>query len=171
MNKFKSLNIDRFNSEMSVNENLFQHFVLRSSNNHSFHLKHPGVSDSSDGSDRISYSVTENYTLSVTESTGHVAYIPPILCTQIRTIRTTCVLHSSQGLQLCCSLLHNTWRCLCVIPAACNILPICYCFISDATLSPYMFSFEIVSLITIQSAFRLHRLPLHLLRPYRILQV
>ena len=29
----------------------------------------------------------------------------------LRTIRRTCVLHSSQGLQLCWSRLHNAWRC------------------------------------------------------------
>jgi len=31
-----------------------------------------------------------------------------------RTIRTTCMLHSLQRLQLCTSGLHNVWRCLCV---------------------------------------------------------
>ena len=30
---------------------------------------------------------------------------------RVRTIRKTCVLHSSQGLQLCWSHLHNAWRC------------------------------------------------------------
>jgi len=46
-----------------------------------------------------------------------------------------------------------------------------YRYISDAALSPYMFILKMLSLITIQSPFRIHRLPLHLLRHYRILQV
>jgi len=40
----------------------------------------------------------------------------------IRTIRMTPVLHSSQGLQLCCSRLHNAWRCLCLSSADSHIL-------------------------------------------------
>jgi hypothetical protein len=89
----------------------------------------------------------------------------------IRTIRTTPVLHSSQGLQLCCSRLHNAWRCLCLSPADSHILPCCYCYISEATLAPYMFSFEILSHILIQSSLWIPRLLMHLLHHYRILQV
>jgi hypothetical protein len=44
-----------------------------------FRLKHPGVPDSSDGSDRTSYPRTENYTLPVTQATSRVAYLPPLL--------------------------------------------------------------------------------------------
>jgi hypothetical protein len=39
------------------------------------------------------------------------------MCWRIRTIRTTCMLHSSQGLQLCSSCLHSAWRCLCLSSA------------------------------------------------------
>jgi hypothetical protein len=49
-------------------------------NNPSFHLKHPGVPDGSDGSDGTWYPLTENYTLPVTLATGRVAYSPPLLC-------------------------------------------------------------------------------------------
>jgi len=50
------------------------------SNDPKFHLKHPGVPDSSDGSDRTSYAVTEIYTLPITQATGRIAYVPPLLC-------------------------------------------------------------------------------------------
>jgi len=40
---------------------------------------------------------------------------------RVHTIRTTRVLHSSQGLQLCCNRLHNTWRCLCLSSADSHI--------------------------------------------------
>jgi len=43
------------------------------SNNSSFHLKHPGVPDGSDGSDGTSYPLTENYTLPVAQATGRGA--------------------------------------------------------------------------------------------------
>jgi hypothetical protein len=43
-------------------------------------------------------------------------------------------------------------------------------FIGCRTL-PYMFNFDILSLSTIQSSVRIHRVLLHLLRHYRILQV
>ena len=89
----------------------------------------------------------------------------------IQTITTTRVLHSSQGLQLCCSHLHNAWRCLCLSSADSHIVPLHYCYISDAALMPYMFSFEILSHIAIQSSLGIHCLPLHLLHHYRILQV
>jgi len=93
------------------------------SNNPSFRLKHPGVPDNSDGSDGTSYPLTENYTLPVALHT-HLHYYAP----GIRTIRTTRVLHSSQGLQLCCSRLHNVWRCLCLSSADSHILPLRYCY-------------------------------------------
>jgi hypothetical protein len=137
------------------------------SNNPSFRQKHPGVLDGSDGSDGTSNPLTENYTLPVALHTQLHYYVPGI-----RTIRTTRVLHSSQGLQLCCSRSHNAWRCLCLSSADSHILPLRYCYnISDAALAPYMFSFEILSHIAIQSSLQIPRLPLHLLRHYRILQV
>jgi len=89
----------------------------------------------------------------------------------IRTIRTTRVLHSSQGLQLSCSRLHNAWRCLCLSSADSHILPHRHCYISDAALAPYMFSFEILSHVAIWSSLQIDRLPFHLLRQYCILQV
>jgi len=49
------------------------------SNDPNFHLKHPGVLDSSDGSDGTSYALTANYTLCVAQAIGRVAYIPPLL--------------------------------------------------------------------------------------------
>jgi len=55
----------------------------------------------------------------------------------ICTIRTTRVLHSPHGLQLCSSCLHNGLKCLCPSPAECHIFPLHYCHISDAAQSPY----------------------------------
>jgi hypothetical protein len=49
------------------------HLASIISNNHSFRLKDPGVPDSSDGSDGGSYTLMENYTHPVTQSTGRVA--------------------------------------------------------------------------------------------------
>jgi len=46
------------------------------SNNSSFRLKHPGVPDGSDGSDRTSYPLTENQTRPVSQATGRVASLP-----------------------------------------------------------------------------------------------
>jgi hypothetical protein len=43
----------------------------------------------------------------------YLHYYPP----GIRTIRMTHVLHSSHGLQSCCSRLHNAWQCLCLSSA------------------------------------------------------
>jgi len=51
------------------------------SNNASFRLKHPGVPDSSDGSDGTLYPLTENNTLPVAQATSCVAYLPPLPCT------------------------------------------------------------------------------------------
>jgi len=89
----------------------------------------------------------------------------------IRNNWMTHVLHSSQGLQLRCSRFHNAWWCLCLSLADSQMIPLCYCYISDAALSPNMFSFKILSLIPIQSSVRIHRLQLHLIRHHHILQV
>ena len=40
------------------------------SNDLSFHQKHPGVPDGSDSCDGTSYSLTENYTIPITQVTG-----------------------------------------------------------------------------------------------------
>jgi hypothetical protein len=56
------------------------HHLSAISNNPSFHVKHPGVQDGSDGSDGTSYHLTGKYTLPVTLAMGHVAYSPPLLC-------------------------------------------------------------------------------------------
>jgi len=141
------------------------------SNNLSCHQKHPSVPVGSDGSDGTSYTVTEKYMLSVAQVTGRVPYLPPLLCAWIHTITMTSVLHSSQGLQLCCSRVYNTWWSLCLFPAECHISPLHYCYILDAALSPYMFSFQMLSLITIQSSHWIHCFLLHLLRHYRILHI
>jgi hypothetical protein len=98
-------------------------------------------------------------------------YFVPERRWRIRTIRTTRILHSSQGLQLYCSRLHNAWWCFYLALAEYHISPLHYCYISDAAHFSYMFSFEMLSHITIQSLFRIHHLPLHLLWHYRILQV
>jgi len=50
------------------------------SNNIGFHLKHQGVPDGSDGTDRTLNALTENHTLPVPQATGRVAYLPPLLC-------------------------------------------------------------------------------------------
>jgi len=97
----------------------------------------------------------------------HLNYYAPGICT----IRTTRVLHSSQGLQLCCSHSHNAWRCLCLSSADSHIVALRHCYISDAALPPYMFSFEILSDSAIQSVLRIPHLQLHMLRHYRILHV
>jgi len=52
-------------------------------NNSSFRQKHPGVPDGSDGSDRTSNHLTENYTLPVTQAMGRVAYIPLLLISKM----------------------------------------------------------------------------------------
>jgi len=48
--------------------------------NSGFRQKHPGVPDGSDGSDGTAYPLTESYTLPVTQATGGIAYVPPLLC-------------------------------------------------------------------------------------------
>jgi len=55
--------------------------AMNITNNPSFRQKNPGVPDGSDGSDRTSYPLKENYTLPVTQATGHLAYVPALLCT------------------------------------------------------------------------------------------
>jgi len=82
----------------------------------SFRQKYPGVLVDSASFDGTSYHRMGKYTLPVTEVTYRIAYIPPLLCALICTIHMTHVLHSSQGLQLCCSRLHNAWQCLCLFP-------------------------------------------------------
>jgi len=141
--------------------------ALSVSNNHRFCLKHLGVPDGSDGSDGTSYPLMDNYMLPVVLHT-YLDYFAPRMRWRICTMRMTCVLHSSLGLQLCCCRLHNVWRCLCLSSADSHILPLHKCSISDATLAPYMFSVEILSNIAIPSSLRIHCLPLHLLRHYHI---
>jgi hypothetical protein len=43
------------------------------SNNPSFRVKHSGVPDGSNGSDGLSYPLTENYTLPVAHAKGRIA--------------------------------------------------------------------------------------------------
>jgi len=50
------------------------------SNHPNFRLKHPGVPDASDSSDRTWYALTENDTLPVAQAKGRVAHVPPVLC-------------------------------------------------------------------------------------------
>jgi len=151
--------------------NIFIIPIINISNNSSFCQKHPGVPFGANSPDRTSYPQTQEYTLPVAQARGLVVYVTSLLYAQIRAIRTIRVLHSSQWAQLCCSHLPNAWRCLCHFLAKCHIWPLRYYYISDAALSQYMFGFEMLSLITIQSSLGIHCLPLHLLRHYRILQV
>jgi len=101
----------------------------------------------------------------------YLLYFAPAMWRHICTIRTTHGSQSSQGLQLCCSHVHSTSQWLWHSLAKCLIIPLRYCYISDAALSPYMLGFEMLSLITIQSSLQIHRLQLHLLRHYCILHV
>jgi len=66
----------------------------------------------------------------------YVLYFAPRMWWRICTIRTIRMLYSLQRLQLCCSHLHNAWWCLWLSLAECHILPLCYCYISDAALCP-----------------------------------
>jgi len=142
------------------------------SNNPSFRLKHPGVPDGSDGSDGTSYPLPENHTLPVTQATGPIAYVPPILC---------CDVYASSEWHVCytlrrgCSYAEALYRTpgdvYAFLRPSATLYLSAYCYISDAALSPYMFSFDMLSLITIQFTLRIHRLPLDLLRHYHILQV
>jgi hypothetical protein len=58
-------------------EEQVQQFI---SNNLCLHLKHPDVPDGSDGSEGTSYPITESHTFPVAQVTGHVEYLPPLLC-------------------------------------------------------------------------------------------
>jgi len=49
------------------------------SNDPSFHQKHSGDPDGSDGSDGTSYPLTKNDTLHVAQAMGPAAYVPPVL--------------------------------------------------------------------------------------------
>jgi len=89
----------------------------------------------------------------------------------MQTSRTTCVLHSLRWLQSCCCRSHNTWRWLCISSADSHIIPLRKCYTSDASLALCRFSSAILSHSAIQSSLRIPLLPLHLLRPYSILQV
>jgi len=84
----------------------------------------------------------------------------------IRTIRTTRVLHSSQS----CSFAVAVYTMPGNVYAFLRPIATLYLSaISDATLATYMFTVEILSHIAIQSSLRKHCLPLHLLCHYRIL--
>jgi len=65
----------------------------------------------------------------------YLLYVAPGMWWCVRTIRTTRVLQSSQWLQLSCRRWPNAWRCSCLAPAKCHIVPLRYCYISDAVLS------------------------------------
>ena len=159
------------------------------SNNPSFRQEHPGVPGGTVGSDGTSHPLTENYTRPVAQATGRVAYLP---CGGYYTTSLIFVMRhvvyyldahpprspprrrASFTLRPECGDVHAPSErhvCYTLSPAECHILPLRHCYLSDAALSPYMFSFEMLSLITIQSSLLIHRLPLHLLRHYRILQV
>jgi len=60
--------------------------ILHISNKLSFHQKHQGILDGSDGSDGTSYPLTENYTIPMAQEMCRVAYIPPLLSS------ATCIL-------------------------------------------------------------------------------
>jgi len=136
------------------------------SNDPCFHVKHSGVPDGT------LYPLTENYTLPVAQATGRVAYVPPLLRGDI---------YASSERHLCdtlprgCSYAEAPYTTPGDVYAFFQLSATFYhsasCCVSDAALSPYMFSFEMLSLITIQSSLQIHRLPLHLLRHYRIFQV
>jgi len=51
------------------------------SNNTSFQQKHTRVPDGCDGSNGTLYLLTENYSHTVTQAMGRIAYLPPLLCT------------------------------------------------------------------------------------------
>jgi len=101
----------------------------------------------------------------------YLLHIVPGMRWCIRTIRMTRVLHSSEWLKWCCIHLHDASRWIGLSPAKCHIVPLLYRDISDAALPTYMFSFEMLLLIAIQSSLRIHRWPLHWLRHYCISQI
>jgi len=142
------------------------------SNYPSFRLKHPGVPDGSDCSDGTSYPLTENYTLHVTQAMGRIAYLPPLLCGDVYASSERHVCYTlRRGCSYAEALYTTPGDVYAFLRPSATFYLSAYCYISDATLSPYMFIFEMLSLKTIQSSLQIHRLPLHLLRHYRILQV
>jgi len=142
------------------------------SNDPSFGLKPPGVPDGSDDSDGTSYPLRENYMLPVAQATGRIVYVPPLLCGDVYTSSEQHVCYTVRRGCSYAEARYTTPGDVCAFhrPSATLYLS-AYCYISDAALSPYMFIFEMWSLITIQSSLGIHRLPLHLLRLYRILQI
>jgi len=58
-------------------------YIAIISNNSSFRQKHLGVPDGSDGSDRTLYPLKENYTLPVAQAMGRIAYVRPLLCSDL----------------------------------------------------------------------------------------
>jgi len=152
--------------------NFVNDFYIYISNDHSVSLNHQGVLDGLNGSDETSYPLTENYRLPVSHVTGRIAYLPPLLCGDVYASSER---HVCYTLRKGCSYAEAVYTMpgdvyAFLWPTATLYLS-AYCYILDAALSAYMFSFELLSLITIQSSLRIHRLPLHLLRHYRILQV
>jgi len=101
-----------------------------------------------------------------------VAYVPLVLCGDVYASSERHLCHT---LRRCCSdaegVLTTPGNVYAFLRPSATLYLSAYCYISDAALSPYMFSLEIVSLITTQSSLRKHRLPLHSLCDYRILQV
>ena len=91
-----------------------------------FHQKQSCVPDDSDSSDSTLYPLMENSTLPVTLHT-YIFYFAPGMQWHIPTITMTHMLHSSQGLQLCCSHLHNAWQCLCISSADSYMLHLHLC--------------------------------------------
>ena len=71
-----------------------------------------------------------------------VSCFAPRICWRKHTIRTTWVFHSSQWHQERCSWLPNDYHWLCLSPAGCHILPLHYCYLSDATLSYISLTFR-----------------------------
>ena len=53
--------------------------VIIISNDPNFCRNHAGVADGSDGSDGTLYRLMQNYTVPVAQTTGHIAYLPPLL--------------------------------------------------------------------------------------------
>ena len=135
-----------------------------------FSSETPGVLDGSDSSDGTLKPPMGIHKLPITLRT-YLLYFAPGMWRPIRTIRRAHVLHNVQGLQSCCSRLHNARQCVYLALAECHILPFRYWYISDAALPPYMLTFEMMSFSTIQSTPQIHCLQLHLPAYDHILQV
>jgi len=93
------------------------------SNDPSFRQKHPGVPDGSDGSDGTSYPLTENYTLPVALQT----YLLYCVVTYKHHQNDTCgTLFAVAAVMLKRFTQHlvmfNSWRCLCLSPAAASLV-------------------------------------------------